>query len=58
MAIAKETGACSTQPVPTYEVPSPFPAKPDYSQLILGIIAGILSVVAAICIIDYLKKNK
>lgn len=56
MAISKEKGACSIQPIPTYEVPSP--TKPDYSQLILGIFAGILSVVVAICVIDYLKKRE
>lgn len=45
MMISKETGQCSTQSVPSYELPIPItPPKPDYGMLIIGLLAGILIV--------------
>jgi hypothetical protein len=42
MSTSQEKGVCSTQPVPTYEVPAPVPTKPDYGLLALGLFAGLI----------------
>jgi hypothetical protein len=42
MSTSKSGEACSTEPVPTYEVPKPPKPKPDYGMLILGLFVGII----------------